>query len=364
MTQTRAVDTAAWFAITIASLYIVVAGKDLLMPVAVAVMIWYMLNALSRALEKYIPGGDKVGHGLWLAVSMVIMVALLAMTFDFIAESIYGVSEAVPRYQENILRLADRAALALGLEKTPSIKQFLETIDLKWAVGGVAGLVTTIAGNIGIISIYVVFLLLEQHIFDRKLASLFPNTKRQEEVRGLIGKIQLRIMDYVWIKTLMSVMTGVASYLILLAVGVDYASFWAFVIFLLNYIPTIGSLLGVIFPSLLALIQFPTFGPFVAVATLLGGVQLLIGNFLEPKMMGGKLNVSSLVVLFSLALWGKLWGVVGMFLCVPITVIMMIIFANFPRTRAIAIMLSGTGSVESMLVDSAPEKIGDGDEPG
>ena len=133
--------------------------------------------------------------------------------------------------------------------------------------------------------------------------------------------------------------------MVLVAVGLDLAGFWAFVIFLLAYIPTIGSLLGVIFPALMALLQFGGISEFLIIAVGLGAAQLVIGNVLEPRMMGRSLNLSSLVVIVSLAVWGSLWGVTGMFLSVPITVVLMIILAQFKQTRPIAILLSANGKV-------------------
>jgi predicted PurR-regulated permease PerM len=142
-----------------------------------------------------------------------------------------------------------------------------------------------------------------------------------------------------------SFITGLASYLILWIIGIDFAFFWAFLIFLLNYIPTVGSLIGTVFPALIALLQFDSMRPAVLVLVLVGIVQVLVGNLLEPKLMGNSLNVSPLVVLLSLTLWGSLWGVVGMILSVPITVMMVIVFAQFESTKSVAILLSEKGNV-------------------
>jgi predicted PurR-regulated permease PerM len=165
-------------------------------------------------------------------------------------------------------------------------------------------------------------------------------------MQNLLRRMQEQIQTYVAIKTLTSVITGVISYIILLIVGVEFAAFWGFIIFVLNYIPTVGSLLATLFPAMLALIQFPTPVPFFIVLGGIGGLQFLIGNVLEPRLMGSSLNISPLVVILSLALWGSIWGVAGMFLCVPLTVIMMIILSYFERTRPIAILLSGDGKIE------------------
>ena len=107
-------------------------------------------------------------------------------------------------------------------------------------------------------------------------------------------------------KTLLSLLTGIISYVVLISVGLDLAGFWAFVIFLLAYIPTIGSLLGVVFPALMALLQFGGGSEFLTIAVGLGAAQLVIGNVLEPRMMGKSLNLSSLVVIISLAVWGSI----------------------------------------------------------
>ncbi len=121
---------------------------------------------------------------------------------------------------------------------------------------------------------------------------------------------------------------------------------------MLNYIPTIGSLIGVVFPALLTLVQFAALGPFLVVTIGLGLTQFVFGNVLEPRMMGKSLNLSPLIVIVSLAVWGSIWGVTGMFLCVPITVVMMIVLAGFPQTRPIAILLSATGRIDTPAHDS------------
>ena len=146
-----------------------------------------------------------------------------------------------------------------------------------------------------------------------------------------------------YLKTFVSLLTGLLSYFALLSIGVEAPVFWAFLIFLLNYIPTIGSLIATSFPALFALLQFGELGPFLWVLGVVGAIQVIIGNIVEPKVMGNSLNISSLVVLLALAIWGSLWGIIGMILSVPITVIMVIIFAEFKATRPIAVLLSEKG---------------------
>jgi predicted PurR-regulated permease PerM len=141
----------------------------------------------------------------------------------------------------------------------------------------------------------------------------------------------------------MSLIITALTYATLLIIGLENALFWSFLIFFLNYIPTIGSLAAVILTTAVALVQFPTLGPVLAV---FGGVsvwQFVIGNFVQPRMTGDSLNLSAVVVLLALAIWGLVWGIVGAFLAAPLTVMIMIVLAQFPTTRWIAILLSADG---------------------
>jgi AI-2 transport protein TqsA len=160
-------------------------------------------------------------------------------------------------------------------------------------------------------------------------------------------KINLEIKIYLRIKTFVSFLTAILSWIVLKIIGVDFAEFWALLIFVLNYIPTIGSIIAVLFPISFTFIQFsPSLSQFAIVAVLLITIQFVIGNILDPYLSGQSLNLSPFVVFLSLGLWGKIWGPLGMFLCVPLTVIISIILAKFSQTRPIAVLLSGNGKVD------------------
>ena len=147
------------------------------------------------------------------------------------------------------------------------------------------------------------------------------------------------------IKLFTSSLTGLASYLYLLAVGVDFAGLWGLLIFLLNFIPTVGSIAATLFPALIALAQSDGYGLFVLVLLGIGMLQLCIGNILEPRFMGSSFNLSPVVILLNLALWNAIWGIPGMFLCVPFLIIVAIVLSHFPQTRSVAIMLSSDGNL-------------------
>ncbi len=149
----------------------------------------------------------------------------------------------------------------------------------------------------------------------------------------------------------MSLLTGAISYAVLKALGVDFAETWALMIFLLNYIPSIGSVLGVLFPALLALVQFDTLWQFLIISVLLAGTHIVIGNIIEPNLMGRTLNLSPFVVIASLAFWGMIWGIVGAFLSVPLTTTFVIACSHIRALRWVAILLCANGGT---AVGAAP----------
>jgi predicted PurR-regulated permease PerM len=324
---------------------LLVVGKALLLPLAVAVMIWYVIDAVSAAIARVSIGGRQPLRPVSLLLALAVIVLLLIGVSDMVGETVQQVREAAPGYQDNVLRMLDRLSALTGVEVAPAVQQFAGQINVGNAVGKIASGIMSLAGDAGLVAIYVLFLLIEKGLYDAKFEALFPGGAKARQARGIIEDIQRQIRQYLLIKTLVSALTGLVSYVVLMFVGVDYAAFWAFLIFLLNYIPTIGSLLGVAFPALLALVQFDTFTPFLILTVGLGTIQFLIGNVLEPRLMGSSLNLSPLVVILALSLWGQLWGVVGMFLSVPLTVIIMIVLSHFESGRPIAILLSQDGRI-------------------
>ncbi|MDP5038852.1 MAG: AI-2E family transporter, partial [Candidatus Gracilibacteria bacterium] len=162
----------------------------------------------------------------------------------------------------------------------------------------------------------------------------------------MLGRIKKNIKTYFLIKAFVSFLTAVLSYIVMKIFGLDFALFWSMLIFFLNFIPNIGSIIAVFFPIVLSLIQYDTIYPFIFISAFLVGIQVLIGNIVEPKFMGNKLNLSPLVILISLGFWASIWGIVGMMLCVPLMVIINIILAQFESTRGLAILMSKNGEIE------------------
>jgi len=330
----------------VAVIALLIFGKPLLVPFAIALIIWYVIDAIALQIRRIELGGIQPFHHVSVFLALLVVVLLLSGMVQMIGDTIEQVKIAAPNYQHNVSKMLDRLASLSGVEVAPAIQHWADGLDLGRIISNIAAAIMGLAGNAGLVAIYVAFLLLEERYFGIKLRIMFPSADRYRKVNRILEAIQVQIRQYVYIKTMVSALTGIISYIILLWVGVDYAPFWALLIFMLNYIPTIGSMVAVLLPTTLALVQFDTFGPFVTLLVSLGTVQVLIGNVLEPRLMGSSLNLSPLVVILALSLWGQMWGVTGMFLSVPITVISMIVLANFPQTRAIAVAMSENGRLK------------------
>jgi predicted PurR-regulated permease PerM len=175
---------------------------------------------------------------------------------------------------------------------------------------------------------------------------MFTTADEESRVMKILNRISSSFGDYIRLKTYVSILTGVVGYIFLTIMGVDSPFFWALLMFLLNYIPTIGSLVATVFPAVFSLMQFGEFTPFFIILVGLGVIEWVIGNVVEPKLMGNSLNLSPLVTILALIVWGQIWGITGMLLSTPITVVMVIVFSQFASTKRVAIMLSQNGVID------------------
>lgn len=349
-----------------AVLAFLIVGKSLLIPFVIAILVWYVINALAHRIGDIKPIRRFLPVWAHILLSTLIIAFILLIIGGLIAENAREMTNALPRYQKNVGFLVERIAHTFDLDTSrlqyhamENLRQAISGLNFGSVITGVLNTLSGIAGNGFLIVIYVLFLLFEQAVFPKKIHALFPQKDRFDQFQEILGHINESIRAYFSVKLTVSLLTGIASYLLMLAVGLDFAIFWAFLIFLLNFIPNIGSLIATIFPALIALVQFETLTPFLIILVGVGAIQLIVGNLIEPRMMGSSLNISSLVVIIALTVWGSIWGIAGMILCVPITVIMMIILAQFPSTRPIAILLSEKGELMHELEEIQQKEAGD-----
>lgn len=324
---------------------------DILAPFALAVFVWLIIDAFAGWLDRLSP---KIPYWLALSVALLTVVAGIVGIVLIIADTAQDIARDAPRYQA---RLEEIFVWIKTVLRQPDlqISKLTQGINVRGFLSGFAASVQGVVSEFSLIALYVVFLFVAQSSFSKKMDDLFPDPQKRRQALRVGARIRTSVEKYVGVQTVISLMQTVISYIAMTALGLDNALFWALVIFILNYIPIVGGLAAVALPVLFAMVQFDSPTPIIILATALFGAQFIIGNTIQPKMMGDSMNLSALVVVLSLTLWSALWGGVGAFLSAPLTVIIMIIMAQFKTTRWMAVLLSADGHPD-MDGDGIPDK--------
>jgi AI-2 transport protein TqsA len=342
MTLQRA---ALWAIVVAATIYLLVAGRGLLLPFVLGLVLWYMVDALADAFEQPRIGRLRLPRPVALLAAVCLMGGLLWVVGRTIGRNISAVAAAAPDYERRLQILINEGARLVGVEQAPTLDELFDRISLADTLSGLATAAASVVSVAGIVLIYAGFLFVEQVRFRRKLAIILGSGSQQERVQAVLDRIDRDIRVYIRIKTTLAVATAAFAYTVMAWVGVDFAAFWAVMVFFFYYIPTVGSILAIAAPAVLALVQFDHLTPFLIVLLVFGTIQIVTANVIEPTIMGRTLNLSPLVVIVSLVVWGTIWGVVGMFLCVPIMVVALIVLAQFETTRPLAVLLSADGRI-------------------
>ena len=329
--------------------YVLFIGRSIFIPVVTSILVVYVIVGVSR-LADYIPlVGKRIPLQVrYLLAALVIGFLLIELSAIFIANLRTFVARA-PELQEALLEALQQGAMLLGIDRTLSWEAIRDdafgTINLQSIVLSSFVSIAGLLGSVLFVLLNVAFLLMEQRSFQHKLNALSRDPAETRRLLSVIGEINDRVGRYLAVKTLINIALGLVSWAIMAAMGLEFAVFWAIIIALLNYIPYVGSILGVVFPVTLAIVQFDQFGTVLLLLGLLVGAQMLMGNIVEPLVMGNSLNLSPYVILLSLTAWSSLWGIAGAIFSVPIAAIMVIVFSEFERTRPIAILLSLNGRI-------------------
>lgn len=324
----------------IAIIVILIYGQSLLTPFIFALLIWFLVRKIKYVLDKIEFIKKRFPSWVKSLITSIFIFSILVFISNTLLTSISDLAESYQKYESNVELITSGINKMFNINLMEIIQGHSGDLDFGAILGSVFNSLTFILGNTFLIILYALFIFLEEAYFSSKLQALFSEEKQYSKVTQIIEKIEKSIANYIGLKTLVSFITGALSYIVLLIIGIDSPIFWASLIFLLNFIPTIGSLIATAFPAIFALLQFGEFTPSIMVLLFVGLIQVVVGNILEPKLMGNSLNISPLITIIALSFWGAIWGITGMILSIPITVIMAIIFSQFDKTKPIAIMLS------------------------
>lgn len=315
--------------------YVLYIWAGLIIPFIIALLFSFALIWLSWFYKKF-----RLPSFISFPLSLATYIFIFWLIGRMIWSNVADLNNLMPFYQEKILNMIVDFFDYLPASIETSLSNNLSSINFTKVFTTVLDTVTSIFSSTGIILFYVMFILLEYRFFKDKLNLMITDKLKKKEIFEILEKIKTDIKSYFVIKTIVSFITALASYLIMSVFNLDFAIFWAFLVFILNFIPSIWSIIAVTFPFLFSMIQFESYYPVLFMASWLVWTQVLMWNIIEPKFMWNKLNLSPLVIIMALWFWWSLWWVVGMLLSVPITVIINIVFSKIPATRPLAILLS------------------------
>jgi predicted PurR-regulated permease PerM len=325
--------------VSVAAVIVVIYGmqmaKVLLVPFLIATFLALItVRPMLWLQQKRIPS--------FLAALIIVTGILLifAVLGTILGSSVADFTAALPGYQAQLDVIVDGvvAFLAEHVNGVDSMDSLGEMVDPGWAMGLVATILNSLKGvltNIFLIVFAMIFMLLEVSSVGTKVKAAFGRSAQSMEgPREFLHNLG----RYLGIKTIVSIATGLCAGTLTWSLGLDCPLLWAMLAFLLNYVPTIGSIIAAVPAVLLALVQF---GPGAAGATALGfaGINVVFGNIIEPRLMGYGVGISPLVVFLGLVFWGWVFGPVGMLLSVPLTMTLKLALESDERTRWIAILI-------------------------
>ncbi|NIV15471.1 MAG: AI-2E family transporter [Aliifodinibius sp.] len=319
-------------------------ARSIVLPFALAVFISYVLNPLISFFER-----RRVPGAISILLAVIITFLILGVVALLVNNSIQSFAAEFPKYEKRFDAILRGLFQYLNIPPELFTEQMKGTERLQWLTSqdwSLTGIITnvlrSIAGflsNTFLVLLFLVFILMGRNKLIRKLEFAFK-PQVSKKVSGVCSNINIQIQRYLLAKTLVSLMTAIMATFVLYMFNVEFAMIWGILTFLLNFIPNIGSFLATILPVSLAFIQFNDYVNILWIVVSLVGVQLVMGNIVDPRLVSRSLNLSPLVVLFSLIFWGWLLGIVGMFLAVPLMVSIKIAFENIESLRFISVLMS------------------------
>lgn len=316
------------------------AAQTVLIPLMIAWLLSYIFGPVVNFLvHKRVPLGVAVMAVLVLVLGVCYLGGL------FLIGRIQTFAESFPEYAEKLQVIYADLMNALQ-QKVNLPSDAFAAIDWVTEVGGrlvtMTKSLTSFAGKLVLVLIFLIFMLLGKPYFQYKIKKAFPGNQA-ERIGSVMQSIALQIGKYLTVKVGVSAVTGLLVWVGLTLLGVEFALTWGALAFFLNFIPSVGSIIASIPPILLALVQFyPSVWMAVVTAVVLLSIQMMMGNGLEPKLLGDSLNLSPVVILMSLVFFGWLWGITGALMSVPIAAAIKIVCENVDGLNPIGTLM-GSG---------------------
>jgi len=340
--------------------FIIYIGRGVLIPFVIAAFLCFLIYTLQQAVLKTPVIGKYLPTTLSYLIAFTVIVFAFFLFISIVRTNIVEVLRVWPNYEDRLIgfgrTLIDWVQsfdfipeeMLGGVEEIQNAALGLVTPVLRRSLNSL-GSITSNFLTLGTVLFYMAFMLLERGRIFKKIGLLSSDDRQRQAVFETIGDIGGLIRQYITVKTTTNLVTATISYGIMRAFGLDFAGFWALLIFVFNFIPIFGAILAITLPVLLMVVQ-PDGGPARAAFLLavMVGAEQLMSSVIEPRLIGRTLNLSPLIILFSLAVWGSLWGFTGILLSIPMTISVMLVLSQFETTRPIAVMLSDNGQIAAI----------------
>lgn len=323
--------------------YVLYLLKFIFIPLFAAIFVSVIFMPLVRKMkEKNVPG--------WLSISVcvAIIIGLMFVGIQAIKFSAYEITHADPTFvitAENRFEEVSKAVTNYFAQDERVAEESAKSVSIKkaqdWFVENGPDLVTSLLGSISRFLMFLFFLvlLLANTLDMQKLMHILIFNQKMPSVRTFL-KIEKSIVKFIWVKFLLSLFTGIGFTIACYAFDVSFPIFWGFFTFAINFVQMIGSIIAVVVVTLFSIIEISAPGTVVTFSLVLTGVQVLFGGILEPILMGKSFSINTITVLIMLALWGFVWGIPGLIMSVPITVLLKTILEQIPDTKKYADLMS------------------------
>lgn len=307
--------------------------QSIFIPFILAYFLFFVFKPLNNYLEK-----KKSPSWLNILINFLIIIGVGWGFSRLIYESFDRFWAELPGYEQKLNHIVTSTALSFGVDDPLftefNLSEYVQTLDYGGIASGFFSSTLTIFSTMFLVMFFYLFIgnghqriltaVKRRYKYNADTDDASSNLKIEDTFSAITDQVQ----QYIITKVFVSLLTALFSAGIMWLFGVDFFIVWAVLTFLLNFIPNIGSPIAVILPALTSLVQFESIGTTILLTSILTVVQSSIGNIVEPKIMGDRLGLNPLTVLLSLLVWGYIWGVVGMFLSVPLTAIFKIIISN------------------------------------
>lgn len=356
MKDSKVLNVAAILFILGVSVFALKTLQAILLPFFIAIIIAFIFEPFFELLKK-----KRVPSFLAIVIVILFIVIIANVTSIFILTSIGPFTAGIPKYEDKFNSLMQYAADnlknygfdAIAFKESMNLKNIIQDSSVQSWITSLFTSIATIFGDFVLILIYVIFILSELGSLKRRVLRAFSE-ERARNIAKTMGDIFLDVRRYIVGKTVINLLHAILIGIILWLFNVDFYIVWAFLSFLMHYIPTIGSMIATILPFMTALVQFDSFATAILILVILIVLANVVGNIIEPQVLGDKLDLSPILLLLSLIMWGYVWGVMGMILSIPIMSMIKIVLMNFESTRPVAILMSYN---QSSITDIKKENL-------